>query len=79
MANASYTIDVVVFDVRDPDKTTAWAFVTALGDCPYMVQGWHSKDFPADVPTQEIYNLMGQGDSPMMWPNSSAPSFEDLK
>ena len=78
---ASFTVDLIVFDVRNGDHTRAYVYMTAQDDCPCFVQGWHCKDFPVDVTTQEVFHLMFHGNADgsvlpfefVSWNNCNAP------
>lgn len=66
--------DEVRFDVRNPDVTHVYVFIRGEGDCPYFVQGWHHKEFPASLPTLEIHALIFQfGDDPVLWERAEPP------
>lgn len=47
-------IEEVRFITRDPDLTEVYVAVTAHGDCPLGLQGWHHKTFPAQISSQDI-------------------------
>lgn len=71
--------NIVVFDVRDPDVTVAHCFIETEGDCPFMVQGWHRKEFPSSMNTGEILQDMFSkgGVDISLWPQSSAPELPE--
>ncbi|NUX58700.1 hypothetical protein [Paraburkholderia youngii] len=71
MADSSYEMVEVRFDVRDPDQTHVYVYIEAHGDSPFMVQGWHHKAYPASLSTSEIHQRLAMGkndDSPVLWP-----------
>lgn len=71
MADSSYTMNEIRFDVRDEQVTHCYVLCDAEGDSPIGVQGWHYKAFPARIPVAEIL-LKYLGDV-VLWPLKAPP------
>jgi hypothetical protein len=75
MANCKYSFDEIRFDVRDPQITHVWVFLSTQDptglDCPHMVQGWHHHTFPARIPTIDL--LKKEVPDAVMWPLEAPP------
>jgi hypothetical protein len=67
MANASYTYKEVRFTGLDGELTHCFVWITAQGDAPIGVQGWHHKAFPPSVSLVDIAKNFGK-DDPILWP-----------
>lgn len=72
MADSSYEILELRFDVREADRTNVYAYIESRGDSPHMIQGWHHKAFPADMSTSAIHASLGN-DNPLFWPRLAPP------
>ena len=69
MANSPISIDIIQFDVRNPDLTEVYVFLTDIeGDAPYM-HGWKHKSYPAKFSTLEIHGMLFTADAhnPFLW------------
>jgi hypothetical protein len=75
MADSSYEIVELRFDVRHPELTDVYAYIEAHGDAPHMVQGWHFKTYPHTLSTAAIHAKLGTDheNSPVMWPRRAPP------
>lgn len=40
--------------ITEPELTHCYVLIHAHGDCPFGVQGWHHKVFPASVSAMDI-------------------------
>lgn len=69
MANSGYNIDELRMDVRDPNVTHVYVYLTATGDSPHFVQGWHHKTYPANLNTLEVHKLLWSSSEhdPLLW------------
>jgi hypothetical protein len=68
MGNCTVFHDELRFLVTDPDALHVYVFLRAEGDCPFMVNGWHYKEFPASVTTFDVLKMMGDGsEKPINW------------
>lgn len=70
MGDAAVRYDEIRFVIK-PDFTEVYVGMTALGDCPIGVQGWHYKVFPKDKSCVDIFNAMAGADSAMLWPQKA--------
>jgi hypothetical protein len=65
MANAGMRFDELRFVIRG-ETTEAYALITAIGDAPLGVQGWHFKAFPASANVLDI--LKQEVPDAVTWP-----------
>ena len=66
MGQCTATIREMRFVIED-ELTKAYILMTADGDCPVGVQGWHQKVFPASKSAVDILSLIRDGDDPVLW------------
>ena len=71
MANSSYSYDWLFVDTRDEQITHVYVALTAHGDSPLGVQGWHHKSFPSRMTVMEI--LEKEVANAVMWPQAAPP------
>ena len=74
MSNSSYEVKRVLFDI-EPELTQVYVAITAYGDSPIGVQGWHHKTFPASKSMLDIMNGVADGsiENWVMWPLNAPP------
>lgn len=53
VGKCSTAIREIRFVIAD-ERTEAFVFVEAEGDCPHMIAGWHREEFPAALPVTAI-------------------------
>jgi hypothetical protein len=75
MADSTYELVEVRFDVREAEHTHVYVYIEARGDSPHMIQGWHHKAFPASMSTSQIHNSLGE-DNPVFWPRLAPPDVQ---
>ena len=75
MADCKVYYDEIRFDVRDDNSTHVYCYVSAVGDCPHMVQGWYHREYPAAIPTVKIMEDLFSSieDDPMRWEKKTPP------
>lgn len=75
MADCKYSFDEIRFDVRDPEITHVWVFLSVDDptgmDCPHMVAGWHHKKFPASISTLDLHKHHVK--DAVMWASEAPP------
>ena len=78
MTDSTHSIDEIRFDVRDPTITHVYVYLSAHGDSPFFVQGWHHQVYPATMTTLELHKLIvttGAHD-PVTWPREAPPELK---
>jgi hypothetical protein len=74
MGKCSVSYDEIRIDVRDPEITKVWVYISMEGDCPHQIQGWHHRCFPARFNMVQIIEGFGTKDGdPVMWPRQAPP------
>lgn len=66
------------FILTDPQITEVYVAVSAVGDCPLGVQGWHYKAFPAQMSVQDIITNGGIEDY-LLWPQKAPGEVKVLR
>lgn len=71
MGKAGYSVLEFRF-VIEPELSQCYVYVRAEGDCPFGVQGWHHKTFPASKSLSDVVKMWSDGaEDPIMWPLSA--------
>lgn len=80
VGRCTITYDEIRFDVRQPDLTDVYVFVSGEGDCPMQALGWHHKAFSGRHTTRDIHALLFTSDEydPVTWPRRSPPTPRSL-
>lgn len=68
MGKAGCNIEELRFLIK-PGWTEAYVLVSAWGDCPIGVQGWHYKVFSEDIGVAEI--VLNHTKDVALWPQKS--------
>ena len=76
MGKAGVNYNEIRFVVTHPELTEVYVLCEAIGDCPFGVQGWHHKTFPASLSTRDImnehmWNPDEKESDPVMWPQKA--------
>lgn len=66
MGKCSTEYTQVRFYIQD-GFTECYVAMTAIGDCPLGVQGWHYKVFPKEISAIDILNGFAGKDDPVLW------------
>lgn len=75
MGKASMTYKEVRFKI-EKELTHVYIFIEANGDCPFGVQGWRHKAFPASQSIMDIING-GEFENSVFWPLNSPSQDEE--
>lgn len=80
MGHCAITYDEIRFDVRQPELTDVYVFVSGEGDCPMQALGWHHKAFSGRHTTQDIHARLFTSDEydPAKWPRKPPPAPQSL-
>jgi len=68
MADTKISYDEIRIDVRDPEITKVYVFVTNISEDGFPVGGWYHKTFPARMSMLDIIQAWATGkEEPIMW------------
>lgn len=82
MSDGKYGIEELRIDVRDPNVTKVYVYISADMNCPHTIQGWHYKEYPAPMSSLDIMNVFctAQEHDPIYWDHKwpEAHEYTDL-
>jgi hypothetical protein len=64
--------------IIEKELTQVYVLIEAYGDCPFMIQGWKHRTFPASMSVIDILNSQEFADN-LLWPGEAPPEPRERK